>query len=122
MPKRPLRVLVCAAHSLFRDTTIEMLRSMGHCATTADDARAALVLLESQPTDILLTESELQDMPGSTLAEHAISRVPTLAVIFATGQVTEPSAPANMRARTLVSPFSFDALATAIASVETARD
>jgi len=118
-PRQPLRVLICGGGTLLRDTTIEMLRSMGHSAVSADDGQTALSILASQQINILLTDAELPDMPGSTLAEHATSRFPSLAVIFATNQEADAALSAINAARTLVKPFSFDALTIAIASVET---
>jgi DNA-binding NtrC family response regulator len=90
---------------------------MGHFTATANDARTALSILASQPIDLLLTDAALPDMTGATLAECATSRLPSLAVIFASGRSAEPTVPANVAARTLMKPFSFDALVGAIASL-----
>jgi DNA-binding NtrC family response regulator len=84
---------------------------------SASDARTALSVLTSEPVDILLTDLELPDMSGATLAEYAISRFPSLAVIFSTGHAAAPSGPANVAARTLVKPFSFEELVSTITSV-----
>ena len=116
--KGRLRVLVCEDDALIRDSTVEMLDSLGHHATPANDARAALSILASTPIDILLTDVGLPDMSGAMLAEQATSSSPALAVIFATGNEPAANTPASVRARTLTKPYSLDALAAAIASLE----
>jgi DNA-binding NarL/FixJ family response regulator len=68
--------------------------------------------------DILLTDVGLPDMPGTTLAEQALARIPTLAVIFASGAAVAPGAAGYRPAGTLIKPFTFDALFTAVSAVE----
>ena len=118
---RVLRILVCEGDEHIREPTVEMLHSMGYLATPAADARAALSILVSEPVDILLTHINLSDMPGTTLAEYARSRMPSLAVIFTTARPADSSIPANLPARTLLKPFSSDALQAMIASLERAN-
>jgi DNA-binding NtrC family response regulator len=86
--------------------------------TSASDARTALSILVSEPVDILLADIGLPDMSGTTLAEYALSRIPSLTVILTTEQGTGSAAPRHLAARTLMKPFSFDALLAVIASVE----
>jgi DNA-binding NtrC family response regulator len=97
---------------------IEMLNSMGYLATAAPNARTALSILVSEPIDILLADIGLPDMSGTTLAEFAKSRIPSLTVIFTSGQAPDANVPANLAFRILLKPFSFDALLAVIASVE----
>jgi CheY-like chemotaxis protein len=114
---RALRILVCEHDELIRGPTVEMLRSVGHLATSARDARAALAILVSEPVDILLTHIGLPDMSGVLLAEYALSRSPGLSVIFTTGRSDDSSMPAHLSERTLIKPFSIDALLAMIATV-----
>jgi DNA-binding response OmpR family regulator len=95
-----------------------MLRSKGYLATPARNARTALSIIVSEPVDILLTDIGLPDMSGATLAEYALARTPSLAVIFTTGQGIDSSVPTNLAVRTLLKPFSFDALLAVVASLE----
>jgi len=95
-----------------------MLQAIGYRASPAADARTALSILASEHVDVLLTDVGLPDMSGETLAELAISQKPHLAIIFATGQAAGIQMPATTTSFTLVKPFSFDALAAAVASVE----
>ena len=114
---RALRILVCEGDELIRDPTVEMLRSVGYLATPAADARAALSILASEPVDILLTHIGLPDMSGTTLAEYALSRIPSLSVIFTTAKVSDSGIPPTLPARTLLKPYSIDALQAMIAAI-----
>jgi len=116
--QRALRILVCEGDESIREPTVEMLRSHGYLATPARDARAALAILVSEPVDILLTHIGLPDMSGTMLAEYALSRFPALAVIFTTAQPPDSGTRPHPPARTLIKPFSFDALVATIVSIE----
>jgi PAS domain S-box-containing protein len=118
VPKKKLRILVCEDDSLICESVLEMLRTMGHEATPAASGRAALATLALVSPDILLTDVELPDMPGTKLAEQATARNPALAVIYASGAVVEPGVPGYRKAGTLIKPFTFDALFAAVAAVE----
>jgi len=112
--KKSLQIVVCEDDAVIRDSTVEMLRALGHQAIPAADARTALSVLVSTPVDILLTDVGLPDMSGATLAEYATSRTPSLNVIFAAGQAPETGSHANTTAITLIKPFSADTLAAAL--------
>jgi CheY-like chemotaxis protein len=114
--KKVLSVLVCEDEPLILYSTIELVRRMGHQATPAADARTALSILATKPIDIVLTDVGLPDMSGAKLAEEAVLQNPELAVIFASGQGQDSDVQSNNGAITLPKPFSYDALAEAIAS------
>jgi CheY-like chemotaxis protein len=118
--KKQLRVLVCEDDSLTRDSTIDMLRLIGHQAVGAGDARTALSMLVSEPFDILLTDVGLPDMSGVTLAECARSRLSKLEVVFVTGQALDPAVRTAIAAQVLMKPFSLEALVGVLAAVESA--
>lgn len=105
-----------------RDSTIDMLRLIGHRAVGAGDARTALSILVSEPFDILLTDVGLPDMSGATLAECARSRSSKLEVVFVTGQALDPSVRTAITAQVLMKPFSLEALVGVLAAVESAGD
>jgi CheY-like chemotaxis protein len=117
-PSRARRILVCEQDESIRDSTVELLVSSGYLATSASDARAALSILASEPVDILLTDIGLPDMSGTTLADYALSRIPSLKVIFTSDQPPASKAPAHFTGRILTKPFSFDALLAAITAAE----
>jgi CheY-like chemotaxis protein len=112
-----VHILVCEDDADIRGELTGMIRSMGHAATEACDARAALSALTSANVDVLLTDIGLPDMSGTVLAEYATSRSPELAVIFVTTEPLAANVRRTMTATTLTRPFSPDALAAAIARV-----
>jgi len=115
-PKKLLSVLVCEDDPLILYSTIELVRLMGHQATPAADAQTALSILSTKPIDILLTDVGLPDMSGEQLVEQALLLNPELAIIFASGQAQGSGAPSSIGAITLPKPFTYDALAEAVAS------
>ncbi len=117
-PKKKLQILVCEDDSTICESLLEMLRAMGHEATSTASGRAALSILNRISPDVLLTDVGLPDMPGTSLAEQALSRIPALAVIYATGAAVDPRVPGYRNCGTLLKPFTFDALCAAVEAVE----
>ena len=115
-----VHILVCEDDADIRAELTGMIRSMGHDATEACDARGALSALASANVDVLLTDVGLPDMSGTVLAEYATSRSPELAVIFVTGEPLSANVRLNRTTTTLSRPFSLESLAAAIARVGTA--
>jgi DNA-binding NtrC family response regulator len=118
LPKRKLKILVCEDDSPICESIVEMLRAMGHEPMPAGSGRAALATLALVSPDILLTDVALPDMPGTTLAQEATSKLPGLAVIYATGTAVDASVPGYRKSGALIKPFTFDALSAAVAAVE----
>jgi len=117
-PKR-LHVLVCEDDPLIRETLIEVLRSAGHEATPAADGRTALSILASKSPDVLLTDVGLPDMSGTALAHQARTRIPGLAIVFASGAAVNAVLPGSRAVRTLTKPFSFESLLATIDAIAT---
>jgi len=120
-PKKLLNILVCEDEPLILYSTIELVRLMGHQATPASDARTALSILATKPIDILLTDVGLPDMTGTQLADEALLQNPEMSIIFASGQEEDSDASSSTAAITLAKPFSYEALAEAIASAARMR-
>ena len=71
-----LRILVCGCDATLRNATVDMLSMNRYQARSASDARSALASLTANPVDVLLTDVELPDLPGVTLAEYLRSASP----------------------------------------------
>jgi DNA-binding NtrC family response regulator len=80
------RVLVVDDEAELRSALCETLAAEGFLATPAEDAAAALALLRSEPTDILLTDLMMPDTDGIELLTQALALDPTLVGIVMTGQ------------------------------------
>jgi len=69
-----------------RDTTAELLRTLGYAVIQAGGGRAALDCLRSAPEiALLLTDVVMPDMNGPALAEAARAMRPGLPVVFMSG-------------------------------------
>ena len=113
LPIQLLGVLVCEDDSFVRDSTLELLQLMGQNATPAADAQTALEILATKPIDILLTDVNLPDMSGESLAAQALKQNPDIKVIFASGQGVLRGELAG-KAILLAKPYTYEALADAI--------
>ena len=111
-----LRILLVEDNSLVRMVTADRLADMGHEVVEATCGADALRLLAG--TDLLLTDMNLGDTDGLTLAAAARARIPGLRVIMASGH----AAPAEVDADVtwIVKPYDNAILAAAIQRVSAA--
>ena len=91
------RVLVVEDEFLIRMTLVEALEDDGFECVEVDSADAALPILQNDPSiKLLLTDIKLPGtLDGRALAERARAQLPTLPIVFMTGQpdpADEPSA------------------------------
>lgn len=82
----PARVLVVEDEALIMMATVDALAELGYEAVRAGSAAAALDLLDGEkPITAMLTDVNLPDMDGQTLAAEVRRRYPNLPIVFATG-------------------------------------
>ena len=79
------RVLVVEDEALIQFATIDMLQGMGHHATGAGTAFAALRAFEGDRYDIVMTDVGLPDMDGIELARRLRAVRADVTIILATG-------------------------------------
>jgi DNA-binding NtrC family response regulator len=101
-------VLLVEDDALIRESTADMLSSLGYAVSEAADAAEAMRLLEEHTIDVLLTDVGLPKVSGTELAAHAKSRRPALRVVFASGYATLPGS-AKGADGAVVLPKPFDA-------------
>jgi two-component system, cell cycle response regulator CpdR len=92
----------------------------GHHVVSADDGAAALAKLVATPNgfDVLVTDIQMPEMDGLTLAEHAIAAAPGLRIILMSGYAEGFQRAERLRPRLsaiLTKPVSRDDLRGAIA-------
>lgn len=104
---RSQRILVVEDNPDVADTTVELLRLMGHEVELAADGNQALAALRRTSFDLMMTDVGLPEMQGDVLAAQAVELIPALGIIFATGRTPLNVAP---DATILLKPFSLDAL------------
>ena len=111
-----MRVLLVEDNVDTRVSTAELLGMLGHTVVAVNDAEAALEVLDKQAFDLLFSDISLPNMSGADLALEAVSRFPSMRVIFASGYgETDSLIGGKMDAITLVKPYSLEELMRAVA-------
>jgi DNA-binding NtrC family response regulator len=115
------RVLVVDDEPLGREYLTEAVESLGYSAFAARDAAAALVLIEREQPDVVLTDLRMPEIDGVELLRRIQERWPDLPVMLCTAHATVEAAVAAMKygARDfLLKPCSVDALQFALRRLE----
>ena len=111
-----LRVLVIEDDPPVRDACLQVARSIGFFATTADSLDSARAIL-SQPVDIVLLDVRLPGGDGLSLLDEIRTRHPSAIVIIMTAYPTVDSAVEALRTGAgdyLAKPFTLEDLASTL--------
>lgn len=105
-----MQLLVVEDDDIVRMLMVEVLDELGYTAIEAENATAALKILEDaeQPLALLMTDVGLPDMRGEELAAKARELRPTLPVLFASGFAESCDVPQGMHL--IGKPFGIDQL------------
>jgi PAS domain S-box-containing protein len=122
LPRGDETVLLVEDEAMLRTLTARVLRDLGYQVLEASQGAQAieLVLKQTQPLDLLLTDIVMPGMRGNLLAEHLIDLLPNLKVLFMSGYVgsaLEVHDLPGARAAFLQKPFSPDLLARKLREV-----
>lgn len=109
---QPTFVLLVEDDALIRLNTAEMLQEQGLTVIEAGSAEDALGALSSMRIDVLVTDVNLPGLSGPELAVRARAVVPSVGVVFATGDYSVANAVAG--AVVLNKPYDDEALGAAI--------
>ncbi len=107
------RILVVDDESLAREYLGEAVTSLGYSAICANEATAALTMIEREQPDVVLTDLRMPGIDGVELTQRIQERWPDLPVMLCTAHATVESAVAAMKygARdVLLKPISIDSL------------
>jgi DNA-binding response OmpR family regulator len=96
-PSAQAKILIVEDELIVRRVLQRLLEQRGYAVTTAASAEEALVLLELEPFDLLLTDLHLGGSDGVALMVSARRRDPALEVIIISGCAKLASAIAAMR-------------------------
>lgn len=109
-------MLVVDDDNAVRGPLVELLRTLGHDVVEASSGEDALVVLEKERMDILLTDFAMPGMNGVALANLARTVDPTMQVIFMSGYADgdELRDAIGQRGLLLRKPFDIDAVELAI--------
>lgn len=105
-----MHLLVVEDDDIVRMLMVEVLDELGHTASEAADAGAALEILKdpSITLDLMMTDVGLPDMRGDELAAQARQLHPLLPILFASGYAENVQVPEGMYS--IGKPFSIDQL------------
>jgi DNA-binding response OmpR family regulator len=104
-------LLLVEDDEMVRLVTADLLAEMGYAVREAGSAEAALAALDGT-VELLITDVRLPDADGRDLARKARERVPSIAVVVASGEVGEEDG-----AVWLMKPYGAEELRAALAKV-----
>ncbi|CAG8863628.1 Sensor kinase CckA [Pseudomonas fluorescens] len=112
-----MHLLVVEDDDIVRMLMVEVLDELGHTASEAADAGAALEILKdsSITLDLMMTDVGLPDMPGDQLAAEARLLRPQLPILFASGYAESVNVSKGMYS--IGKPFSIDQLRDKVESI-----
>jgi nitrogen-specific signal transduction histidine kinase/ActR/RegA family two-component response regulator len=122
MPRGDETVLLVEDEPTLRTLTARVLRDLGYTVLEAAHGAQAieLVLAQTQPLQLLLTDIVMPGMRGNQLAEQLVDRLPNLKVLFMSGyagSALDVQDWLGARAAFLQKPFSSDLLARKLREV-----
>ncbi|WP_294298776.1 cell cycle two-component system response regulator CpdR [uncultured Sphingomonas sp.] len=102
-----IRILLAEDDDVMRQYLARALERSGYAVTSVDRGTAALMLLEAEAFDLLLTDIVMPEMDGIELAQRCAEIAPDTRVMFITGfaAVTLKAGKAMPQARVLSKPF-----------------
>ncbi|CAI3800191.1 Response regulator receiver protein CpdR [Pseudomonas sp. MM221] len=112
-----MHLLVVEDDDIVRMLMVEVLDELGYSVIEAEDAAAALRVLEdpSQTLALMMTDVGLPDMRGEALAGKARELRPLLPVLFASGYADSINVPEGMHL--IGKPFSIDQLRDKVVAI-----
>jgi len=112
-----MHLLVVEDDDIVRMLMVEVLDELGYTVIEAEDASAALRVLEDpgQALALMMTDVGLPDMRGEALAAKARELRPLLPVLFASGYAESVDVPEGMHL--IGKPFSIDQLRDKVVAI-----
>ena len=114
----PGRILVVEDDRMVRRALVEWLGIAGHTTSEAENASAALGMLEAEQPDLVLSDVRMPGLSGLELLERLQALDPDLPVVLITGHGDVPLAVSAMRLGAhdfITKPYDPDHLAAIIA-------
>lgn len=115
------KILLADDDAAVRDLVRRALTSEGHNVEVTQDGQEALDVLESSTgVDILISDVDMPQLDGISLAEKALALKPSLAIVLMSGFSDQLERAARLRARKLLSiskPFTLEQIKQVVRSV-----
>jgi DNA-binding NtrC family response regulator len=115
-------ILLADDDAAVRDLVRRALTSEGHNVQVTQDGLEALDVLEASASgiDILISDVDMPQLDGISLAEKALALKPSLAIVLMSGFSDQLERAARLRARKLLSiskPFTLEQIKQVVRSV-----
>lgn len=115
-------ILLADDDGAVRDLVRRALTAEGHTVHVTQDGQEALDFIDShgRPIDLLVTDVDMPQLDGISLAERALKTRNDLAVVLMSGFSDQLERAAGLRARKLLSiakPFTLDQIKQAVRAV-----
>jgi CheY-like chemotaxis protein len=92
-------ILVVEDDPIMLKLTTEAVRELGDTAVHAENATAALAIVDSRPDiKLLFTDVVMPDVGGKKLADEALKKQPDLKVLYTTGYTANAVVPCSILA------------------------
>ena len=108
------RILLVEDDPRVRSSTIEALQDLDYDPVACGSGAEAIVLFESQPFDLVITDVIMPEMTGPELIKHLKLSHEDFAVLFVTGYVGDGETGDLVGYELLRKPFTVGALANAV--------
>jgi signal transduction histidine kinase/DNA-binding response OmpR family regulator len=112
-----IRVLVVEDNVDAQHILCELLMLLGHQVVGANSAEAALLVLEKEHFDVLLTDITLPGMSGIELARQALVSSPSLKIILSSGYGDMAATGVGFKAASLPKPYDLKKLQKVLAEI-----
>jgi CheY-like chemotaxis protein len=113
------RVLVLDDERIVRELIVEILERAGYAVVSAEDAEAALQLVEANAFDLLVPDIVMPGLSGLEVLERVKSLRPELPVVVVTGAGTDQNLATAVErgaAAAITKPFTHAELREAVAA------
>jgi PAS domain S-box-containing protein len=115
-------VLLVEDNDQVRDFAESLIAELGYRVLSAASGEAALLILESEPVDLLFTDVVMPGMDGIALARRARDLRPDLPVLLASGYSEQVATGGASEFETLAKPYGVETLGRALATARARRE
>ena len=115
----PMNILVVEDNNDFRELLCEMLRMLGHTVASEASAEQALIRLNTEEPDLVITDLTLPGMSGVDLAKQIHASYPEIKIILSSGYGLPVGANLDFKVGVLSKPYSLNQLIQALGQIST---
>lgn len=114
---KPMNILVVEDNDDFRELLCEMLHMLGHSVASEASAEEALLAMQANKPDLVISDLTLPGMSGVELAKQIHADNPEIKIILSSGYGLPAGAQLDFKVGVLSKPYSLNQLIQAIRQV-----